>query len=307
MRYPYYPGCAMNGTGKAYEESLVAVLEKLGSGLDEIDDWNCCGATAWSSIDKTQATTLAARNLAIAQAKANGSAVDLVAPCSGCYRALVKTHEAHEGQKTLAKAVDRALDAVGLSYDGRVNVRHPLDVLVNDIGIDAIAAAVKKPLSGIKVACYYGCLLVRPHSTFDDQYNPTSMDRLMEAIGAEPIEWPLKTRCCGGACYGADPFSGTMPEATLSLGHAILREARRRGADVVATPCALCLFNLEGFQDQIGREFREPVDLTVGFFTQLLGLAMGLDERKLGIQRMLHWRLPEPQPVAAKGGIHARA
>jgi len=176
-------------------------------------------------------------------------------------------------------------------------------VLVNDIGVERIAAAVTRPLTGLKVACYYGCLLVRPYSTFDDQHNPTAMDRLMRAIGAEPIEWPLKTRCCGGSCYCGGPLIGTVPEATLRLSYTLLREAKRRGADAVVTVCSLCLFNLEAFQGRMARQFGEPVDLTVGFLPQILGLALGLDKKKLGIQRMLEWRIPEPREVEVEEGV----
>lgn len=310
MRYAYYPGCSMSGTGRAYEESLLAVLETLGAGLDELDDWNCCGASAWSSVDEDKALALSARNLALAEGRTQGPApVDLVTPCAGCFRALLAASRSLEERGAAAGRIDGALQVVGLRYDRRVRVRHVLDMLVNDVGLETITAAVARPLTGLKVACYYGCLLVRPHATFDDQHNPTSMDRLMQAIGAEPIVWPLKTRCCGGSCYGADPFSGTMPQATLWLSHALLREAKRRGAHAIVTACPLCTFNLEGFQDRIAREFGEPVDLTVGYFTQFLGLALGIDERKLGIHRMLRWHLPEPerQPVAAQGGAHAQA
>jgi heterodisulfide reductase subunit B len=132
-----------------------------------------------------------------------------------------------------------------------------------------------------------------------------SMDRLMRAVGAEPIDWPLKTRCCGGSCYGADPYSGTTPQGSLSLSHALLREAIRRGADAVVTACPLCQFNLEAFQEEMSRRFGTPIDVTVGYFTQFLGLALGLPERELGIHRMLRWRLPEPQP--SPGGVHATA
>ena len=176
---------------------------------------------------------------------------------------------------------------------------------MNDIGLDRIAEAAVRPLRGLRVACYYGCLLVRPYATFDDRRTPTSMERLLESVGAEPIDWPLRTRCCGGSCYCGGPLIGALPEATLRLSHRLLKDAKRRGADAIATVCPLCQFNLEAFQGQMARKFGEPVDLTVGFFTQLLGTALGLDERALGVHRMLRWRLPEP--AGAEGGAHVRA
>ena len=309
MTYTYFPGCSMRGTGRAYEESLLAVFEKVGVSLDELEDWNCCGASAWSSVDRTQAVALSARNLAMAEERGRGDGpIDLMAPCAGCFRSLLKAQHAFEEQGSLADKVDGALASVGLRYDRTVRVRHPIDVLMSDVGLERVAAAVTRPLEGVKIACYYGCLLVRPYAPFDDQHDPMSMDRLIEAVGAEPVDWPLKTRCCGASCYSSSPF-GPVQEATLKLSYQILREAKRRGADAVATACPLCQFNLEGFQPRMARAFGERMDMTVGFITQFLGLAMGVDERRLGIRRMMRWHLPEPrpEPVAAGGGERASA
>ena len=311
MTYAYFPGCSMRGTGRAYEESLLAVFEAVGANLEELEDWNCCGASAWRSVDLSQAVALSARNLAIAERGAvDGAPVDLMAPCAGCYRALLKTQHAFEERGAVADKVDAALATVGLRYDRTVRVRHPIDVLISDVGLERVAEAVTRPLEGVKVACYYGCLLVRPNAPFDDPHDPTSMDRLIRAAGAEPIDWPLKTRCCGASCYSSSPF-GPVQEATLELSYQILREAKHRGADAIATACPLCQFNLEGFQPRMARAFGERIDLTVGFITQFLGLAMGVDERRLGIRRMMRWHLPgpgpTPEPVVAGGGAHASA
>lgn len=304
MRYPYYPGCSVEGTGRAYGESLHAVLGALDIHLHELDDWNCCGASAAHSIDEARAVALAARNLALAElSEPDGEPVQLVTPCAGCFRALLSAHAALGDRCELAPRIDRALDAVGLRYRRRVRVRHVVDLLANDVGLERVRSAVTRPLTGLRIACYYGCLLVRPDAIFDDQHDPTTMDRLMEAIGAEPLDWPMKTRCCGGSCYGADPFSGTTPQGALTLSHAILREAKRRGADAVATACPLCQFNLEAFQGEMERRFGTQLDLTVGYLTQFIGLALGLDERALGIHRMLRWHLPSP--AVSAGVAHA--
>jgi heterodisulfide reductase subunit B len=306
MTYAYYPGCSVAGTARAYEESFLSVARSFGVGLDELEDWNCCGASAVPSFDEEVAIALSARNLALAVGGAeDGKEVELVTPCAGCYRALLAAQRSMEDGAPAARRIEGALRTVGLRYDRSVRVRHALDLIVNRIGLERIEAAVIRPLDGLKVACYYGCLLVRPTATFDDQRDPMSMDRLMRAVGAEPIDWPLKTRCCGGSCYGADPYSGTTPQGSLSLSHALLREAIRRGADAVVTACPLCQFNLEAFQEEMSRRFGTPIDVTVGYFTQFLGLALGLPERELGIHRMLRWRLPEPQP--SPGGVHATA
>ncbi|MGZ4109416.1 MAG: CoB--CoM heterodisulfide reductase iron-sulfur subunit B family protein [Actinomycetota bacterium] len=307
MTYAYYPGCSAKGVGRAYEESLLAIFEHLGAGLRELQDWNCCGATTWPSVDEGQANALAARNLALAEDRAPGSgAVEVVTACTGCYRALAHAEQVLRERGPAADRVARALDAIGLDYEGRARPRHPLDILVNEIGLDTISAAVVRPLTGVRVASYYGCLLVRPFATFDDQHDPTSMDRLVAALGAEPVDWPLKTRCCGGSCYCGGPVIG-MPDATMQLSYALLREATRRGADVIATICALCQFNLEGFQERMSRRFGQPLDVPVAFISQLVGIALGIDERRLGIHRLLRWRLPEREPVSARGGAHARA
>jgi heterodisulfide reductase subunit B2 len=268
MSYAYYPGCSAKGTGRAYEESLHAVLGALGTGLDELGDWNCCGASGYPAVDAVKATALSARNLALAEGTRPGP-VDVIAPCAGCYRALLKTERTLADDGTVAARVGRALGAAGLQYEGRARARHPLDVLVNDIGLDRIAEAAVRPLRGLRVACYYGCLLVRPYATFDDRRAPTSMERLLEAVGAEPIDWPLRTRCCGGSCYCGGPLIGALPEATLRLSYRLLKDAKRRGADAIATVCPLCQFNLEAFQGQMARKFGEPADLTIGFFAQL--------------------------------------
>lgn len=301
-RYAYYPGCSGKGVGRAYEESLLAVFEHLGAGLDELEDWNCCGATAWPSVDEGQANALAARNLALTEDRApDGGPVDLVAACTGCYRALVRAESVLNERGPDAAKLGGALAAIGLDYEGRARARHPLDILVNEIGLDRIREAVVRPLTGVKVASYYGCLLVRPFATFDDQWNPTSMDRLVEAVGAEAVDWPLKTRCCGGSCYCGGPVIGVMPEATMQLSHALLREAKARDADLMVTICPLCQFNMEGFQDRMTKRFGHPHDMPVAFISQLVGIALGIDEKRLGIQRLLRWHLPEREPVAVGG------
>lgn len=293
MRYTYFPGCGAEGTGRPYEESLLAVFEALGSGLDVLDDWNCCGATAYPSINLDQAAALCTRNLALAEAAHPGQGpVDVLAPCAGCYRALVRTEKTMSEGGGTAQRVRSALDAVGLSYHGQARPRHPLDVLVNDIGLEHIKASVVRPLKGLRVACYYGCLLVRPYALFDDARDPMSMERLFQAVGAETVDWPLRTRCCGGSCYCGGALLGALPEATLELSHDLLKDAKQRGADVVVTTCPLCQFNLEGFQGQMARTYGGNYEVTVGFFSQLLGVALGLDEHKLGLQRMLQWSLP---------------
>ena len=296
MTYRYFPGCSLKSSGRAYEELLLAIFRALDVPLEELEDWNCCGATAYMSVDEVRAFTLAARNLSLAEkagAEEKGG-VDLVAPCNACYLVLLKTQRYIAEHPDLAEKVQSGLQAIGLQYGGRTRVRHPLDLLVNDIGLEPIKKRVTHKLTGLKVACYYGCQIVRPFATFDSAYNPTTMDRVVTALGATPVPWPLKTRCCGGTLIG------TIPEAGFRLNRILLKEAKRRGADSIITVCPLCQFNLECYQDQIGREFHEDVGLPVMYLTQLIGQAFGLSDTELGLQRL--FVPPARVPAAQEGG-----
>ena len=167
--------------------------------------------------------------------------------------------------------------------------------MIHDVGLDYIKARIKKPLTGLKVAPYYGCQIVRPYATFDLMYYPVSMDKLLEAAGAEVADYPLKTRCCGGS------QKGTLPEVGLSLIHILLKEAARRGAQVVSTICPLCQFNLDAFQEEAGKKYGD-ISMPVVYFTQLLGLALGFSAKELGLQRNIvpaKKLLAKFEPVAA--------
>lgn len=275
MKYSYFPGCSLKGTGRAYEESLLPVMRHLGVTLEELPDWNCCGATAYMAVDEAKACVLAARNLALAAEAGNRP---LLAPCSACYLVLNKTQHYLQEYPAMRATVSRALHAVGL--DGRCDtpVRHPIDVLLNDVGLEAIRQKVTRPLRGLKVAPYYGCQIVRPYATFDDQYNPSTMDQLLEALGATVIQFPLKTKCCGGS------LTGTLPEAGLRLAYIILKEAVKRGADVIATVCPLCQFNLDAYHNPIAAKW-ESVRIPTLYFSQLMGLAFGLPTESLALER----------------------
>lgn len=289
MKYSYFPGCSLKGTGRSYEESLLPVFKALNVDVEELDDWNCCGATAYMAVDEVKAVALSARNLAIAE---KSGRPEIVAPCAACYLVLQKTQHYMKEAPSISQKVHGALKAANLSYAGSVKVRHPLDLLVNQVGVAEIKKRVKHPLKGLKVATYYGCQVVRPYATFDDQYNPTTMDRLIEAIGAQVVRYPLKTKCCGGS------LTGTLPEAGLKLTYILLKEAIKRGADVIATACPLCQFNLDSYHDQISAQW-EQVRIPVVYFTQLMGLAFGLSERELGLQRSIVPFRYQPAQVAS--------
>lgn len=299
MSYLYYPGCccALKATGRAYEESLEAVFRLLGVTYREVEDWNCCGATMYMAVDETRSWGLSLRNLALAEAQGGNGAVDLVTPCPACYVVMKKAQKAYADGGPLGEALDGALQDAGLTYRGAVRVRHPLDVLVHDVGLARIRHAVKRPLPGLRVACYYGCLLTRPFATFDDPANPQTLDKLVEALGAEPVDWPLKTRCCGGS------LTGTVEEVGLELSYLLLKEAQRRKADVVVTACPFCECNLECFQRKVRRQYPDLAAIPAVFFSQLVGVAFGLAPKELGLQRML---VPlEPALQRRLGGVYA--
>ena len=281
MSYVYFPGCSLKSTGKGYEESILAVFKSLDIKMEEIDDWNCCGATAYMAIDELKAYALAARNLALAEKNnPNGEMLNIIAPCASCYLVLTKAKNYLEKQDAKGDQIRGALAVSGLSYTGKVQIRHPLDVLVNDFGLDAIKAKVAKPLTGLKVASYYGCQILRPYAKFDNQDNPTTMDDIITALGGEPVDWPLKTRCCGAS------LTGTVEQVGLRLSYILVKEAKKRGADVLATSCPLCQFNLECYQDRMRKEYNDPIHLPVVYFSQLMGLALGSSKKALGLERL---------------------
>jgi heterodisulfide reductase subunit B2 len=278
MKYLYYPGCSAKSSGRAYEESLLAVFKKLNVPLEEIEDWNCCGATNYMAINECSAISLTARNLAIAE-KMGGH--DIIAPCAACYMGLMKTKNYIDTDEKIRTKVLDDMAKINMPLTNKVNVRHPLDVLVNDIGLKNIETAIFQPLKGLKVACYYGCQITRPIATFDDQRYPRTMDDIVKTLGAESIDWPLKTRCCSGS------MTSTISEIGARMNFLLLKEAKVRGADVIITACPLCQFNLECFQGKISKKFGENVKIPVMYFTQLMGMGFGIVDKELGLQRSL--------------------
>ena len=275
--YVYYPGCSLKGNAKHYEESILPLFKEIELPLDELEDWNCCGATAYFSVDDNMATAICGRNLSLAEKIQK----DIIAPCAGCFLSLKKSNKFLAGGSEKAGKILGALDKAGCSYGGKVDIKHPLEVLVQDDILDRIKTRVTRPLSGLKVACYYGCQLVRPFTEFDDPDYPMSLDKLMAAIGAEPVEYSAKTHCCGGS------LTGTIEEVGLRLNYILLKEAKRREADVVVTICPLCQFNLEILQDKMVKKYKDDVTIPILYFSQLIGLALGISKDTLGFSRSI--------------------
>lgn len=277
MEYTYYPGCSLEASAKNYDESVRFVFKSLGQELKDLEDWNCCGATYYMSTKETISLVISARNLALAEKHGR----DIVAPCSSCYTILYKTNHILKNNPIMKAKVDQALKKDKLRYNLTVKVRHPLEVLVNDIGIEAIASKARCRLDGVKIAHYYGCQIVRPDRGLDNKENPKMMDNLFAALGAQNVYFPMKVRCCGGM------LMTTYSDVALELNKNILECAHENGADLVLTTCPLCQINLEGYQGKIKKKFKTDFNLPVMFFTQALGLALGGTPKELGLERNL--------------------
>ena len=276
--YTYFPGCSSSdGGAKAYGWSAQAVAKALDVELIELEDWNCCGSTPYTSVEELGSFCVSARNLALAEKKG----LDLVTPCSSCYVILNRTNAGLKEQPELRAKVNEALAAGELEYHRTVRVRHLLDVLANDIGYDEIASRVKRNLGGLKVAAYYGCQVVRPGPSFDHPESPQSLDRLIESLGAEATPFPLKARCCGGSLIISEE------DVALDLIHKLLDSASSNGAECMVTVCPLCQTNLDVYQGKLNRKFKTRFNLPVLFFTQLMGAAFGIDSKVLGLEKCI--------------------
>jgi heterodisulfide reductase subunit B len=273
LKYAYYPGCSLEKTQRGYDESVREVFKTLDQELIEIDDWNCCGATVYMSVKETVSLAVSSRNLALAEKMG----LDIVAPCSSCFTVLSKTNRILNQIPEMYKDVNEALSEAQLSYSGKTKVRHPLDILMNDVGMEAIQKKMRKKLNGIKIAPYYGCQIVRPDKTFDDRENPMLLDRMFKKCGAEVVYFPMKVRCCGGM------LMTTFEETALKLNKELLACAKAHGADVIVTTCPLCHFNLEAYQDKINNINNTDYNIPILYFTQLLGIVLGLPDITIGL------------------------
>ncbi|MDI6857424.1 MAG: CoB--CoM heterodisulfide reductase iron-sulfur subunit B family protein [Dehalococcoidia bacterium] len=277
MKYTYYPGCSLKGTGRNYGESLTAVYRALDHDLEPLADFNCCGFIAYMSIDQAQALALAARNLSLAE---QGGVKDLLTPCTACQVVLNRVDDFRVRYPKLMDQVLGTMREWGLEYRGTVKIKHPLEVLYDDVGIEAIKARGQGKLSGFRVACYYGCLYNRPHGITEERFFPTRMEEMFSALGIEPVDYHLKTKCCGGS------LSNTVEAVGLHSIFLLLQGAKRLNVDAIATTCPLCQFNLEAYQDRVSSMFGEDVRVPVMYFSQVLGMEFGLSGEQLGLQRL---------------------
>lgn len=299
LTFAYYPGCSQTGMAREYDLSVRACCAALGVRLVDVPDWTCCGSTPAHTVDHVLAGALAARNLLQAELAGQDR---VTTPCPSCLAALrtashhlaEATHpdknaqpengapEALPGNNALnfRAEVERLLDRPAPLRAQAVSL---LQVLVEDVGVEAIAAAVKQPLTGLRVAPYYGCIMNRPPGlmAFDDPENPTALDRLLAACGATVVDFPFKTECCGAA------FGMPRLDMMQRLSARILDMAQRCGADAIVVACPLCQMNLDLRQGQVAAASGARYDLPVPYFTQLLGLALGLPEDGLGLAKLV--------------------
>jgi len=272
MKIGFYPGCSLKGSSREYNESVVAIAKALDIELVEIKDWNCCGATAAHSMNEELSLSLPARILALAEAQ---GLKEVVVPCAACYNRLVVTQ--HELKDTNKR--ERVTDIIKMSYSGDLKIINVLQML-ETYAVDKIKEKVTKPFAH-KVACYYGCLLIRPHKIlqFDRVEDPQSMDAMVKLIGGTPIDWAFKTECCGAG------LSVSRTDLVAKLSGNILKDATERDAQAIIVACPMCQSNLDMRRGAINETLSKPSDIPVFFITQAIGLALGLSPKELGLER----------------------
>jgi heterodisulfide reductase subunit B len=283
VRYSYYPGCTAGTTSVEFGLSTEAVCEALDVELLELEDWNCCGASSAHSLNHELSLALPARNVALAQK----AGLDTVIPCPACYQTSLSADIALSEDEGWRRKMESLLD---FQYTGHGRPRHILDVLSHDLEIEEIRARVTKALRGLKVASYYGCVLVRPpeRTGWDDPEHPTTMDRIAEVIGAEPIDWSYKVDCCGAS------MTLSKSEVVVTLANRIVEGAIEAGADCIASACGICQINLDTRQtDEKG--------VPVFYFTELMALAFGLP----GVEKWFSKHTVDPRPLLRERGLLA--
>jgi heterodisulfide reductase subunit B len=252
-------------------------MQELGAELIELEDWTCCGASAAEATSHLLSLALPA--LVLAKAENMDGVKEILVPCSACYLNLKKVEEKIRKDQELLDQINIILAEEKLNLHGRMKVRHLLDVVANDVGSKKIFARVKKPLTDLIIAPYYGCQCLRPYSIFDDPEDPRSMEGVIKASGANIHQWNMGGRCCGAS------HMTTKPEVALELVAAILKAAR--GADAIVTVCPMCQMNLEAYQKKISGMCKEDLSMPILYLPQFLGMALGLSEQDLRLDMNL--------------------
>jgi len=282
VKYAFFPGCSLESTAWDFDASTRVLCKALGIDLADIPGWVCCGSTPAHASNASLAVALPALNLEKAR---QAGFEQVVVACASCYARLRTANYKITQSAEERERVQRIIES---PYGGSVKVRHILDVLVNDFGPAQIRKRVTSPLKGIRIASYYGCLLSRPPEVvaFDDPEHPTCMDALVTAAGAEAVDWPYKTECCGAS------LSIVKGNVTNRLGYRLLSMAERAGAQCLVVACPLCQLNLD-FRQADAKKGKQPIpDMPVIYITQLLGLALGLSPQSLGLDALTVSALP---------------
>jgi heterodisulfide reductase subunit B len=277
MRYAYYPGCSAESSARDQHSSSIAVARALGIDFLEIEGWSCCGSTPGHQTDRVLAVSLSAANLVLAK----DMGLDIVVNCAACYNRLKTANYEILNHPEMRKKVN---DSIGRDYDGSVNIKHLMEVLLEDYGAVALENTFKYSLNGLKVASYYGCLLVRPQevTNFDDPENPQSLDNLIRAMGGESVDWPYKVECCGNS------LSLTKKsDLVVSFSDSIIGMAKAAEAECIAVACPLCQVNLDLRQIDIRQQTGKQYDMPVLYITQLMGLCLGLSREELGLGKLV--------------------
>lgn len=275
MKIAYFPGCSLHSTARDYDMSFQLVCRKLGIELQEIPHWVCCGASPAHVTSHLLSIALPCKNLVLAEEMGLNT---VVAPCAACFNRLKVAKQEVAENSQLKKDVEEVL---GKPYGGKVEVKHPLQIIAEEIGLAKVEKMVRRELQGLKVASYYGCLLVRPLNmvSFDDPEDPQSMDDLVTALGGEALPWAFKTECCGAS------FSLSETDIVLELSGEILDAALEAGAECILVACPLCQSNLDLRQKGIEKRYGKRFNLPILYFTELLGLALGLNMHELGLSK----------------------
>ncbi len=262
MKLAYYPGCSLHGTAKEYDASTRMVCKELGVDLEEVPDWNCCGASSAHSIDKRLSYLLPARNLKIIEQQN----LDVVIPCAACFSRTKICSYQLKNDENIRKDAERQFN---YNFKLNTNIYHLLEFFIKNIGLDEIKSRIKHNLKGMRVVCYYGCLLVRPYdiTKMDEKENPQFLDELMPLVGAVSLDWPYKTECCGAS------LSLSRSEIVFDLVGEMVSWAKEAQAQAIVTACPLCQANLEMRQP-------EKEKFPIFYFTELLAIAFGINQAR---------------------------
>ena len=292
MRYAYFPGCSLHATAQEYNLSMRSVCNHLGIDLIEIPDWICCGATPAHTTSHWLSLSLAIANCTWAE----NQGLDIVAPCASCFSRLKIANIEVKKDEKVRKQVNRLINE---QYEGKIEIINPLHLFNRLDVLVEIKKAIKRELSGLKVACYYGCLLARPQEVSGETNceAPVKMDRIISSLGATLCSWPHKTECCGAS------LAITQPMIALRLACDILNSAIENGADCIAVACPLCQSNLDLRQQEVSKELGREIHIPILYVTQLIGLAMNLQLETIGLQHLI----TSPSTLLEEKGILATA